>query len=150
MDQGKSFFLASIIIAIAIIVGFYVHGVAQRGGSAPTAPAPSTSTPSARPPSSGRLQVIDFRDAPKYIGQEVTVRGKVVKVSKPRETTFINFCIDYRNCEFAAVIFKSAAEKFPDVFSWEGKTVEITGRIKEYKGSAEIILDDPSQVRVVD
>jgi DNA/RNA endonuclease YhcR with UshA esterase domain len=150
MDQGKSFFLASIVIAVAIIVGFYVHGVAQRGGSAPPAPAPSDSAPSPVRASSGKREVIDFRDAPKYIDQEVTVRGRVVRVNKPKETTFINFCIDYRSCEFAAVIFKSAADKFPDAFSWEGKTVEITGRVKEYKGTAEIILNDPSQVRVVD
>ncbi|MHA2620620.1 MAG: hypothetical protein V2G42_02655 [bacterium JZ-2024 1] len=150
MEQGKAFFLGSIVIGIAIIVGFYLHGVAQRGGA--VSPPPPYAEPSRVAPvtHSGKTPVIDYTEAPKYIGQEVTVRGKVVRVAKPRETTFINFCMDYRSCEFSAVIFKSAASKFPDVDSWEGKTVEITGKIKEYQGRAEIVLDSPSQVRILD
>lgn len=149
MDQGKSFLLASIIIGIAIVVGFYLHGVAQRGATVPVASSPAVTSSAPRPTAREGL-VIDYTEAPSYIGQVVTVRGRVVRVSKPRETTFINFCIDYRTCEFSAVIFKSDADKFPDAPSWEGKTVEITGKIKEYQGRAEIILSDPSQIKIVD
>ena len=47
----------------------------------------------------------------------------------------------------AAVIFKDDADKFPNVDALTGKIIDITGRAKDYKGSCEIIVNDPAQLK---
>jgi hypothetical protein len=44
------------------------------------------------------------------------------------------------------VVFARDLQDVGDVRALEGKTIEIHGRIKEYKGQAEIILNDVRQL----
>ena len=48
---------------------------------------------------------------------------------------------------FTGVIFKDDASKFPNVESLTGKVVDITGRVHDYKGKPETILNDPAQIK---
>jgi len=95
---------------------------------------------------------IDYTEADNFVGEYKTVRGKVVQIyySAKSDTTFLNFCSNYQGCPFSSVVFSSDKSKFGDLNQYEGKTVEITGLIKTYKGSAEIILNNPSQIKIVD
>jgi hypothetical protein len=87
--------------------------------------------------------------AKKYLNDSVCVTGKVVKVavSQRSGTHFLNFCDDYRNCPFSVVVFARDLTRVGNVRWLEGKTIEIYGRVKEYKGQAEIILKDVRQLR---
>jgi hypothetical protein len=91
---------------------------------------------------------IPFTDAPKKIDETVCVTGKVVKVNSSGRsgTMFINFCDDYKKCAFSVVVFPKDMEKVGDVRALEGKNIEIHGKIKEYRGNAEMILEDPAQL----
>jgi hypothetical protein len=91
---------------------------------------------------------IPFTDAPKKIDETVCVTGKVVKVNSSGRsgTMFINFCEDYKKCAFSVVVFPKDMEKVGDVRALEGKNIEIHGKIKEYRGNAEMILEDPAQL----
>jgi len=91
---------------------------------------------------------IPFTDAPKKIDETVCVTGKVVKVNSSGRsgTMFINFCDDYKKCAFSVVVFARDLEKVGDVRALEGKTIEIHGKIKEYRGQAEMVLEDPAQL----
>jgi DNA/RNA endonuclease YhcR with UshA esterase domain len=91
---------------------------------------------------------IPFAEAPKRIGETVCVTGKVVKVaSSPRSGThFLNFCEDYKGCPFAVVIFSRDLPEVGDVRWLEGKVIEIHGKVKDYKGQAEIVLSDARQL----
>jgi DNA/RNA endonuclease YhcR with UshA esterase domain len=60
---------------------------------------------------------------------------------------FIDLGGRYPNNAFTAVIFSQDAGKFPDVGSLRGRTVEITGRVRLYKGRPEIILRAASQLK---
>ena len=88
-------------------------------------------------------------EARKYVGDSVCITGKVVKVARsPRSGThFLNFCDDYKNCPFSVVIFAKDLQRVGDVRELEGKQIEIYGKVKEYKGQAEIILSDVRQLR---
>ena len=88
-------------------------------------------------------------EAHKYVGDSVCITGKVLKVARsPRSGThFLNFCDDYRNCPFTVVIFAKDLQRVGDVRQLEGKTIEIYGKVKDYKGQAEIILNDVRQLR---
>ena len=55
---------------------------------------------------------------------------------------------DYPNNAFTGVIFSSDASKFYSVNSYEGKVVEITGKVKEYQGKVEIIVKEKKQIKI--
>jgi DNA/RNA endonuclease YhcR with UshA esterase domain len=84
-----------------------------------------------------------------HVGEQVTIEGVVADVhhAASGRTTFIDIGGRYPNNPFAAVIFESDAGKFPNVDALDGKTIDITGRIRLYRGAPEIILSDPGQIK---
>jgi DNA/RNA endonuclease YhcR with UshA esterase domain len=88
-------------------------------------------------------------EAKAHVGQSVTVEGVVSEVhhAASGKVTFIDMGGHYPNNTFAGIIFSDDANKFPDVDSLGGKTVDITGTIKLYQGRPEIILNDPAQIK---
>jgi len=95
-------------------------------------------------------KVIRWDEAGKYYGQNVTVTGKVVVSYNSGKACFLNFHEDYKK-HFTAVIFASDFSRFPsdpqDYYLY--KDVEVSGLIKEYEGKPEIILNSPSQIKIV-
>jgi DNA/RNA endonuclease YhcR with UshA esterase domain len=88
-------------------------------------------------------------DARAHVGETVTVEGAVSEVYTARRSdmTFIDMGGRYPNEAFTAVIFSGDAGKFADVHALEGKTVDITGPVRLYKGRPEIILHDAGQIK---
>lgn len=79
----------------------------------------------------------------------MTVEGFVANVfASGGRTVFVDMEGAYPNSAFSGVIFASDVSEFPDRFSWIGRTVDIAGTVKHYKGKPEIILTSPSQVSV--
>lgn len=101
----------------------------------------------ASPQKSGN--VISWEDAGSHIGEYVTVEGTVVAAYNSGKACFLNFHPNYR-IYFTAVIFASSFNRFPSNPEryYLNKRVQVTGRIKEYKGKPEIILNDPSQITI--
>jgi hypothetical protein len=90
---------------------------------------------------------IPFEQAQKHIGETQCVTGKVVRVSVgARATHYLDFCEDYRLCSFSVVIFSHDLKNIGDVRQLAGKTVEITGEVKEYDDRAEIVLESKRQL----
>jgi bisphosphoglycerate-independent phosphoglycerate mutase (AlkP superfamily) len=95
-------------------------------------------------------EVINWREADKYYGKVITVEGKIVRSYNSGKVTFLNFHPDYKRY-FTAVIFKSDYPKFrnsPDKF-YLNKKVQVSGLIKNYQGSPEIIINDPEQIKIL-
>ena len=95
-------------------------------------------------------ETIPAAEAKNHIDKDVTVEGVVSEVhhAASGKVIFIEIGGRYPRNPFSAVIFKDHFNKFPTVDSLAGKTVDITGRIKEYRGRPEIVLDDPEQLKV--
>lgn len=94
---------------------------------------------------------LDINDVANFVAQEKCVRGKIEKVFISKSgTIFLDFCQDYKTCPFTAVIFKSDSAKFENIKELNGKTIELTGLIKTYKGQPEIIINEPSQIKIID
>jgi len=94
---------------------------------------------------------INACDAKEHIGEEQIIEGCVVSGYKSStDTVFLNFEKPYPNQCFTAVIFSSKLMNFPESPQdyYEGKTVRVRGKIKEYKGATEIILEDSSQIEI--
>ncbi|MBI5562437.1 MAG: thermonuclease family protein [Deltaproteobacteria bacterium] len=85
-----------------------------------------------------------------HVGEVVTVTGVVADVHKTGKVAFINFS-PYRKRSFTAVVFRDGLEAFTragiDPVTYTGKRLSVTGRVREYNGAAEIVVNRPDQVR---
>jgi micrococcal nuclease len=95
------------------------------------------------------IPVIEWKDAHNYYNQYVIVEGTIVDTYNSGNVCFLNFDTNYQY--FTAVIFASDFSGFPvspESF-YLGKKVYIIGIIKEYRGSPEIIMKTPQQIRIL-
>ena len=93
--------------------------------------------------------VINWADAGKYLGQTKTVEGIIVRTYRSSNAIFLDFH-DPHQGYFMVVIFKSDWANFkfqPEIF-YKNKEVRVTGLIKIYQGSPEIIASSPTQIEV--
>lgn len=92
---------------------------------------------------------ISANDAANYNGKSVTVVDTVSSVYLSKTGTyFINMGGEYPDNEFTAVIFKRNTLKFSNVESLEGKVIEVSGKVKEYRGKPEIVVNNKKQIKV--
>lgn len=97
----------------------------------------------------GAYERLDAGDAGQYVGQIRSVRGRVSGTYRSSECVFLNFGKDWRT-DFTVVIFNNSLPAFgkkgiDPVSFYKGKTVEVTGRIREYNGP-EIIVNIPEEI----
>ena len=95
------------------------------------------------------LPVISWSDADDYYNQYVIVEGTIVDTYNSGIVCFLNFHPDYQY--FTAVIFACDIPGFagpPDTY-YLGKKVQIIGIIKQYRGSPEIIVKTPDQIKII-
>jgi DNA/RNA endonuclease YhcR with UshA esterase domain len=96
---------------------------------------------------------INAREASSYIGQEITVCG-VVASSKyafrsKGQPTFLNLDEPYPHQIFTVLIWGNDRLAFgtPDVY-YSGKNICVEGVIKRYRGTPEIIVKSPDQIKL--
>lgn len=96
------------------------------------------------------VSVVAPKEAKRYLNKIVTVEGKVTSVRQSPKVTILNF----GQSKFKAVVFKDDFPAFMaggvSLKAYKGKTVRITGKVKEYKDSFEIIVRHPSAIEVVE
>ena len=151
----------TLLVAGAFLAGLLSYFLYQRW----TTPAPEGQgypvTFSPLPPPAVRqteIPILQAREVEKIralAGNQARVRGRVYRVghSAKSNTYFLNF--GPSRSSFTAVIFASALEAFEkqkiSPKSYEGREVELTGEIKDHpKYGVETILEDPSQIKVLD
>ncbi len=96
---------------------------------------------------------ITASEAKNHIGETATVCGEVASTryaaSSRGQPTFINLNKPYPNQVFTVLIWGSDRAKFGNAEAiYRGKSVCVTGTIKEYRGVPEIIANEPSQVKI--
>jgi hypothetical protein len=90
---------------------------------------------------------IPYTEAPNRVGESVCVSGKVVRVEEnPDGTWLLDFCADNAKCPFTAVVLAQDLREVGDVRRLAGETLELFGKVKLYRGQAEIILKDGRQL----
>jgi hypothetical protein len=93
------------------------------------------------------IGLISYTEAPNHIGSYASVKGTLRKAYTAKSgTVFLNFCSDYKNCPFSAVIFASDAKAFGDLARYTGKSIVVPGKITLYEGKAEMVLSRPNQI----
>ena len=120
---------------------------ASASGAGGAADANASSAGAAAFSAAGR-DVITPAATSSYVGQTVTVRGVVSDIHTTRSgVIFIDMDGRYPENAFTAVIFAENAAEFPDVGSLDGRTIEIIGRVRLYRGKPEIVLTSGHQLR---
>src|SRR5258708_36407919 len=93
--------------------------------------------------------VLSDRDAVKHVGQSVTVEGTVTGTHvSTKGTEFLDFGSPYPNQDFTVVIFARSSPALGDIATYYGKRVDITGTVELYRGRPEIVVREPTQIRV--
>lgn len=96
---------------------------------------------------------ISAGDAINHVGENATVCGQVASTHWAMRSrgnpTFINLDRPYPNQAFTIVIWGSDRPKFgyPEA-TYSGHRICVSGRISVYRGTAEMIASEPSQIRV--
>lgn len=95
------------------------------------------------------IPVVTPEEAAQHDGAMVTVKGKVDgQKTAASGVTYLNFGGRYPNHVFSCRAF---ADKFPDgVPACEGKTVEVTGKIKIHEGKPSMDLKGPDKIKVLE
>ncbi|WP_118975675.1 S1/P1 nuclease [Taibaiella koreensis] len=108
----------------------------------------------AKTPASDQQKTIRPEDAQQYIGKDVTICGKVYGgkfLAQAKGTpTLINMGAAYPASPFTMVIFGEDRSRFsytPETFL-DGKDICVTGKVKLFKGKAEIVVSDPGQIKL--
>jgi DNA/RNA endonuclease YhcR with UshA esterase domain len=94
--------------------------------------------------------VVPWQDAGDYLGQTITVSGRIVRAKDTGTITFLSF--SKKRDEFVAVVFADDYGNFPALPAelYDGKEVWITGEIASHKGVPQIVVNSPDQVEVFD
>jgi len=93
---------------------------------------------------------VPWASAHRYVGQEITVQGKIVDTHALDSITFLNFDKNWQG-KFYVVVFKSAHDPSfqPDV-EYLNKTLRVTGVVKLHRERPQIQVEKLGQIEVVE
>ena len=93
---------------------------------------------------------IPAAEAKNHIDVKASVTGKVAEVNVAERLVRLNFENPFPKQVFTAVIFAANTNLFPQIEKLKDRTVEVTGKIADYRGRPEVILTSTNQLRVVE
>jgi DNA/RNA endonuclease YhcR with UshA esterase domain len=105
------------------------------------------------PPSNAETNApinITAAEAKNHLKADAVVTGTIAEVHLGAGVVHLNFEQPFPNAVFTAVIFADKTNLFPEVAKLKGKTVEVSGKITEYRGRPEIILANTNQLKIVE
>ena len=123
---------------------------------APPAPAPAPATKPSTAPTKPIDIVTETEKLKGLVGQEATVRGRVVDVFVPRSgsVTILNFFTGDARREFNVVIDKAnleavnAAHNGDVAAAVKDQVILVTGMVSEYRGNPQIKIEKPEQLKI--
>lgn len=100
--------------------------------------------------SAGAIAASDLPALRKREGKETTISGKVTTVFAPdsKSIVLLNFARNYKDAIVVGVK-SNRFSAFPDLRNLKDKSVVVTGVVILFKDRPEILLETPSQIRVV-
>lgn len=102
---------------------------------------PAQGTPEPRTPAA---------EARSKIGQEAVVAGTLSQVTRRERIWYLNLDGRHPTNAFTAVVFPRNFGSFTNLDPLVGRRIELTGKVTEYQGKPQMILERPSQLREAD
>ncbi len=108
--------------------------------SADDLPAPTASAPP--------KGVVPWDEAGRYVGQTITVEGRIVQTKDIGSLTFLDF--SKQKGTFVVIVRSEDYARFPQppVDLYRGKQVWVTGVVSLYRGTPQMIIHSPEQIEV--
>ena len=130
MRGGHGLLLATLLLT----------AVSTRAADPPRADAPPAAPPAATGPT------IAGNRAGDYVGQDVTVEGRVAAIHESPLATVIGFAPNFAG--FTATILAADRDKFPSDLEARvrNRVVRVSGTVTAYRGKPEMALRDPAQL----
>jgi len=96
-------------------------------------------------------RVISWESAGKYTGKRLSVEGKIIRTHNSGKACYLNFHNNFTRY-LSLVIFQEDFWKFPrePESYYLNKTILVRGKIEEYEGRPEIVLESPKQIQLLD
>ena len=94
--------------------------------------------------------VISWESAGDFIGKQVVVEGKIVRSFNSGKACFLNFHRNFTRY-MSLVIFENSFHRFPSHPErfYLNKTIRVTGKIKNYEGRPEMVIENPRQIEML-
>jgi len=89
---------------------------------------------------------IKAQDAAAHVGETATVEGRLGVHKMPSGEIYLDVDGVSDGAPVSGYISRSNAGRFPDVEALDGKKVDMTGAIANFRGRPEVFLSDPSQI----
>ncbi len=102
------------------------------------------------PPSSNYRFLLEPPRAGRFVGKRAVVRGKITGHRRSRSIVALTMGEDFDVVIFTHDLGNFSFFGIDPVQFYEGRTVEVTGRITAYKGKPQIVVEHPMALRVVD
>ncbi|WP_432798019.1 hypothetical protein [Poriferisphaera sp. WC338] len=100
--------------------------------------------------------IISWSDAGQFIGSKITAEGTIVRGKDIGSRTFLNFSNDWKG-SFTLVIPKVAYDKLKEEYETDdlvdffiNKTIHVTGKVTEYRGTPQIQVKTATQIKIQD
>jgi hypothetical protein len=128
-----------------VILAFLLSASAFAGAEGPLRPATGTAAEA----EAQTQECVSYTRALEKAGEIACITGKVVDVHTTRTGTMhLNFCRDYRDCDFSVVVLAGDARHMGNIRALQGREIRITGKVTRYGHGAEILWRKPEQVLV--
>jgi len=96
------------------------------------------------------VKPIPAAEAKSLIGTNAVIVGTVAEVNQTEKIIRLNFEGKFPKQAFTAVIFPASFNLFTNVTALEGKTVEVSGKVVEFRGHPQVVVASKGQMRVVE
>jgi len=83
------------------------------------------------------------------IGKKVILKGYIASVAVREKVAYLNFDKNYPNNTCSVTIFADDFDKFGDLNRFENKNIEVSGKLTEYRGKPQIIINSPGQIKIL-
>jgi len=94
-------------------------------------------------------KVVSAAAAELFVGETNTVIGKVAQVTIREKVVYLNLEKPFPDMLCSGVIFAAKTNQFENLEQLKGRTVLITGKITEYQGKPQIVIDGRKQLEIV-
>ncbi len=85
-------------------------------------------------------------EAATKVGKDAVVSGMLTQLTKREKLWYLNIDGNYPTNAFTAVVFAKNFGVFTNVDAMVGKKIEITGKVAEFQGKPQIVLERASQL----
>ncbi|MGB9937833.1 MAG: OB-fold nucleic acid binding domain-containing protein [Methanobacterium sp.] len=86
------------------------------------------------------------------VGEDIIIEGLITTVESPQNGLYTLYVVDETG-KMTVVIFSNLSNEFNrqgiNISSFQNHRAKITGRVNEYKGSIQLIIEDTKSIKII-